>query len=152
MHQQYVRDQEAKGEDQGTNPALVTWEDLTESLKESNRAQAGHIGVKLAAVGCDLSPLVDWKPDRFGFQPEEIEKLAKMEHERFVQERTRAGWVHGPKDTERKRTPHLVPWIELAPEVQDLDRLFIRELPQSLARAGFQIVRVDRSRLSRAEK
>lgn len=143
MHDQYLRDQEAKGVDPSANKSLVPWDQLPDDLKESNRAQAAHIGIKLGAVGCDLHPLVDWDAESFTFSPDELEKLARMEHERYVVEREGAGWVPGPKDTNRKRSPYLVPWSELDEEIQDLDRLFIRNLPNFLARAGFQIVRVD---------
>ena len=143
MHDQYLRDQKAKGVDPSANKSLVPWDTLPDDLKESNRAQAAHIGIKLGAVGCDIHPLVDWDAESFTFFPDELEKLARMEHERYVVEREAAGWVPGPKDPDRKRSPYLVPWLELDEEIQDLDKLFILNLPHFLARAGFQIVRVD---------
>jgi hypothetical protein len=143
MHDQYVRDQTAKGVDPSANKALVPWDQLSENHKESNRAQAAHIGVKLAAVGCDLGPLVDWDAESFTFSPDEMEKLAQMEHERFVEERGGAGWGPGPKNPDRKRSPHLTPWRKLDEDTTDLDRVFIRNLPGILATAGFQIVRVE---------
>jgi len=147
MHEEYVRNQQAKddGDEAQTalpQPALAPWDQLSDDLKESNRAQAAHVGIKLAAVGCELSPLTAWDAEHFTFVPSELEKLAQMEHERFVEERIGAGWRIGTRDPDRKRSPYLVPWIDLEEEVRDLDRLFIRGLPKFLARTGFQIVRV----------
>lgn len=146
IHQEYLRDQRRRGATPETHAALVPWEDLPEHFKESNRAQAQHVGVKLAAVGCDLAPL--GAADSAGtapvvLTPDEIERLAEMEHERWVQERKRDGWTLGAKDPDRKRSPFLVPWGELADVVRDDDRAFVRNLPGILARAGYEIVRLD---------
>jgi hypothetical protein len=123
---------------------MKPWDKLKETYKESNRAQAAHIGVKLADVGCDLAPLTDWDAESFRFEPDELERLAVLEHDRWMKERQASGWVLGPKDPDRNVSPHLVPWSELDEEVKDYDRLFIRGLPRFLARAGFQIVRLER--------
>ena len=145
MHEDYVRNQERLGQTPETNPVMVPWEDLGDGERESNRAQAAHIGVKLAAVGCDLGPLVDWDEKRFAFEPGELELLARMEHDRWVEERRRDGWRLGPRNAERKTSPHLVSWEDLSEEARELDRSFIRGLPRFLAQAGFRIVRVRRS-------
>jgi hypothetical protein len=143
MHEEYVRDQEEQGETFETNPAMVPWSELGDSRRESNRAQAAHIGVKLAAVECDLAPLGDWGAESFAFEPDEVELLAEMEHERWVDERKKAGWTLGPKDLEKKTSPYLILWSQLDEDTREIDRVFIRGLPRFLARAGFQIVRVE---------
>lgn len=142
-HEEYVRTQLGEGQTPETNPALTPWEDLPETLKESNRDQAAHIGVKLRAIGCGIVPWSDWDAESFGFTDEEIESLAQMEHERWVGERLRNGWTYdsGPKDLAKKRTPYLVPWEELGEEAREWDRAAVRGIPAFLARAGFQIVR-----------
>ncbi|MFH1764154.1 MAG: NAD-binding protein [Gemmatimonadota bacterium] len=141
IHEEYVRSQERQGETIETNPAIVRWSELGDSFKESNRAQAAHIGVKLEAVGCNLAPLVDWGAEGFTFETDEVELLAEMEHDRWVEERTDAGWTDGDKDPVKKKSPHLVPWGQLGKEIRELDRVFIRGLPRFLAKAGFRIVR-----------
>jgi hypothetical protein len=142
-HREYVVEQKEKGKLPPDDPALVEWDDLPESLKESNRDQAAHVGMKLQAVGCELAPLGDWDAESFVFHEDEIEKLAVMEHERWVKERLRSEWTPGERDPERKTTPYLVPWEELSEATKDNDRLFIRRLPRILARAGLQIVRIE---------
>ncbi len=142
IHAQYLQDQARLGHTVGDNPSLVSWDVLPEDLKESNRRQAGHISVKLNAIGCDLAPLTDWNAGEFTFSAEEVDKMARLEHERWVSERKAAGWTFGPRNPERKTNPNLVPWADLPEESREFNRDFIRALPISLARAGFQIYRM----------
>jgi hypothetical protein len=141
IHEDYVREQRKIGQSPGTNPAVVSWEDLPETLKESNRSQAGHIGTKLKAVGCGIEVATDWREPLFTFSDAEIELMAMMEHDRWVRERRRGGWRSGPKDVGDRKTPYLVPWEELSEDIRERDRAFIRDLPGFLAGAGFKICR-----------
>jgi hypothetical protein len=144
QHAEYVRAEREKGNTPAINPSMVPWHQLPEVLKESNRDQAAHIGAKLAAVSCEIVPLVDWDEPLFEFGAGELEILARLEHERWVAERRRMGWQSGPdKDVERKLTPYLVPWEQLPEEIREHDRLVVRGLPGFLARSGYQIVRGD---------
>jgi hypothetical protein len=123
----------------------ASWEELDEDYRESNREQAAHIGVKLAAVGCDLAPLTDDGAESFEFDEDEIELLARMEHARWMEERRRSGWKWGPeKSDDRKTSPYFLPWEELGRDTQDIDRHFVSELPRLLAEAELQIVRLRR--------
>ena len=149
IHDDYVRRQKLAGATPVTNPSMVAWDDLPEDLKESNRYQADHIEVKLAAIGCGLQSLSDWKAVSFERLPEDvkevfdIERLARMEHERWCEERLRQGWSYAPgeKDLKKKTSPHLVPWEKLSEEIREYDRDTVRGLPSFLAQAGFQIYR-----------
>src|SRR5207249_1639910 len=109
----YLQDQINLGHDLQSNPSLVPWERLPEGFKESNRNQADHIGLKLQAIGCDLAPLTEWDAHTFSFTPEEVERMAQMEHERWVEERQAQGWTYGPRDNEKKTNPSLVAWNDL---------------------------------------
>lgn len=144
IHEEYVRVQEEEGRTPESDPAMVPWDELAETLKESNRGQASHIGVKLKAVGCGIVPWADWEAESFEFTPEEVELLSEMEHERWVDERRRNGWTYasGTKNVEKKTSPYMVPWDELGEEVKEWDRVMVRGLPAFLARADFQIVRL----------
>jgi hypothetical protein len=144
IHEQYVRKQRSEGQTPATNPSMVAWDALDESLKESNRAQAAHIPLKLRAVGCDLAPLDDQDVGSFRFEADEVERLAEMEHDRWVEERTKNGWTYAPeKDVARKRSPYLVPWKDVPEEIKEYDRHFVRELPGLLSSAGYGIERID---------
>ena len=110
IHADYCRHQRERGETPATNPAMVPWDELPEHLRDSNRDQAAHIGVKLRELGCGLAPLTDWDEPLFAFTADEVERLARLEHDRWVDERRRAGWRPGPaKDVDRKISPYLVP-------------------------------------------
>lgn len=143
-HEEYVRVQEEEGQTPETNPAMVPWDDLADNLKESNRAQASHIGVKLKEIDCTIVPWSDWDAESFEFTAREIELLAEMEHKRWESERRRDDWTYasGPRNIEKRTSPYLVPWDELSGEVKEWDRVTIRGLPGFLARAEFQIVRL----------
>jgi hypothetical protein len=119
------------------------WADLPEQLRESNRDQAAHVAVKLAAIGEVIGPLEDWDLALLPFSAEEVETMARMEHDRWMEERRRAGWRSGPRDAERRTSPFLVAWEELTEEIRERDRLFIRGLPRLLASAGLQAIRRD---------
>ncbi len=120
------------------DPSLAPWEALADSLKESNRDQAAHIGTKLAATGRRLAPLTNWQEET-SFTEAEVEALAEMEHARWVRQRVRDGWTDGPKDVTARTTPYLVPWAALSEEVKELDRQAVRGIPGFLSRAGYQI-------------
>lgn len=94
--------------------------------------------------GCDLAPISSDESSRFEFAPEEVELLARLEHERFVEERLRDGWSYspGPKDVDRKTSPYLAPYDQLPEEVREMNRISVRELPMLLTTAGLQIYRI----------
>jgi len=142
IHAEYVRNQKAKGETTETNSTLVSWEKLPEHVKESNRAQALHVAEKLKAIGCGITELEDRELGEFEFTREEIELLARMEHERWVEERLANGWIVGPKDIDKKTTPWLlVPYEELPDEEQEKDRESVRGIPKFLAKVGLEVHR-----------
>ena len=145
IHEDYVRHQREQGVTRETNRSVVDWEQLPESLRESNRRQAADIGRKLRAVDCAIEPLTDWDARPLSFVPAEVELLARMEHDNWWKERVTAGWKYGPeKDLEEKKSPYLVPYDELPEDVKDYDRNTVRAMPAFLAEAAFAVVRLRR--------
>jgi hypothetical protein len=141
IHEEYLEEQRRQGATAATNPSMVPWEQLSASLKESNRDQAAHIGTKLAVIGRGIAPLTDWDADKkTAFTAHQVEALSEMEHQRWVEQRRRDGWTSGAKDIEAKKTPYLVSWDSLSEEVKEWDREAVRGIPAFLARAGYQIV------------
>ena len=124
IHDQYVLQQRTLGETADTNPSLVTWDELSARLKEANRNQADHIGIKLGAIGYGLEPLDNWDADLFTFTRDEIERLAVLEHERWLDDYRDAGWRRAPgqKSVKRKTHPSLIPWSELTEDEREKDR------------------------------
>jgi hypothetical protein len=139
IHEEYVRRRAAAGETPATNASLVPWDDLPPSLQESNRRQADHIGLKLHSVGCGLAPLTDWDADRFQFSSAQIEVMARMEHERWLEERLREGYQQGPRDLVQETNPNLVPWDQVSDEMREMTRTMVRSIPALLARVGLQV-------------
>jgi len=149
VHAAYV-EKRKEGATDPDDPALFNWRDLHEKYRASNRAQAADLGEKLRVIGCGLAPLAEWDSPEASLTDAEIEILAILEHERFVEERLAAGWRPGPRpdpgDSEAKTSPYLVPWEELVGEegerVRDLDRSAVSNIPGLLARAGYRLVRL----------
>src|SRR3954447_7046478 len=144
-HEQYLRDEVGKGETLGSSPSLVQWDELPESLKESNRRFAQGIGEKLRAAGLAVvpEPLMDPHGPLLRFTDHEVEELAKLEHDRWADDLKRDGWRHhdGPKDPKRKLHHLLVEWEKLDEAERDKDREPVRALPQMLAQEGFELYR-----------
>ena len=143
IHQDYLWSQKNMGLTLQTNPSLVPWDELPENIKESNRRQADDIGKKLKMVHCDMEPLTNWDAELFEFTPEEIEILAKREHQRWLNEHINEGWTYDPgaKNLNRKTSPFLLDWDELPEDFKRHNRDETRRLPSFLAEAGFQIFR-----------
>lgn len=141
IHEDYLRSQVKAGILPEANPSMMSWEKLPEGLKESNRHNADHLLVKLAAAGYGIELLTDAGAPELKFTKEEIEKMSMLEHDRWVEERLGQGWTFapGPKDLDKRTSPYLVSWQDLSEEIREYDRNVIRALPMSLARAGFQV-------------
>jgi hypothetical protein len=139
LHDVYLAEVGADGDPD--DPARLPWSELPEVLRESDRDQAAHVAVKLAAVGRVVAPLTDWDAALRPFGEADVEVMSRLEHDRWVAERRRSGWRPGPRDVSRRTTPYLVPWEELPEEVRDKDRMFVRRLPRMLASVGLQAVR-----------
>lgn len=116
----------------------AAWEDLPPDTRESNRAQARHVGDKLRRVGCAVMPTVTG--GGYTLTDQDLETLAQAEHERWWEEKRGKGIVYGPERSDRTH-PDMVPWAELSEEAREKDRIFIRRLPDILAREGYVIVK-----------
>jgi hypothetical protein len=123
-----------------THRALLAYDELDETLKESNRANVRDIPAKLAAAGYAMLPARSNEPP-FDFPGPDLERLSRMEHERWLGTLRGMGWQQGPAlDPDRKQHPALVAWEELPEEEREKDRQMVRSIPTILARAGYAIV------------
>jgi hypothetical protein len=132
---------------------MPPWDELSEDLRNSNRAAADHVDVKLRAIGCARVKKEKIPPDTpiFEFTREELELLSEMEHRRWSADRFLAGWTLGPRDDIRKTRPNLVPWEQLDEDGREKNRQQVRALPAVLALKGFAIRRLETSRLPLVE-
>ena len=144
IHEKYREDQkDIKSPD---DTAMQPWDQLAEHLKESNRKQADQIPEKLRRVGYGFIPVVDREPVLVKFTPAEVESLAEMEHDRWVASKRLDGWTLGPRDHDRKTSPYLVSWEDLKDmkdNPQQWDRDAVEGIPALMARAGFELYRLD---------
>ena len=121
---------------------MMEWDELPDSLKDSNRQQAEHILEKLRGIGCTVRKVENNDIKPIIFTSSEIEIMAEMEHERWNAERLSKGWKLGKKkDATRKVSPYLRPWSELPDDVKELDRRPVRKIPQFLAQVGLEVRR-----------
>jgi len=146
IHEDYLRQEAEKGLSQNSQSrAMVPWTELPDDLKEMNREQALAIFHKLQLIGCDIIPWYYPVSEEFEFTPDEIEYLARAEHERWCEQKTQQGWKYGPKRDEKKKIhPSLIAWddSDFSETEKDKDRGPIKMIPRYVQLAGFQIVRV----------
>ena len=113
-----------------------SWDALNEPAKDANRAQADHIPYKLAMcgklTGADAQAAADSRP--LSFTAQEVERLAQVEHARWVAQRYLAGWRYGvQRDDLRRCHPSMVAWDMLPEPEKQKDRDVILRIPQLLA-------------------
>jgi hypothetical protein len=141
FHEQYVEHNQTSGRTEKPE-RLVPFDELPETFKEANRAQARHVSVKLDRVNCDVRALNDWKGTLVEFSPAEVELLSEMEHDRWNQERLADGWQPGEKTIDDQKINEWIrPWDELPDHIKEYDRIFQRALPRTLAAAGYEVFR-----------
>jgi len=130
--------QESKKE----NGLLKPYAILSEEEKESNRNNVRDIPNKLASIGYEMIKNQDNETPII-FTSYEIEKLAKMEHERWMQEKLGNGW-HYAKKTDRSAKLHksLIPWGKLSEDEKEKDRVLVKGIPKILSKAGYSIIKL----------
>jgi hypothetical protein len=145
MHEQWVREMKSRGIGIDENPLLVPWDNLSESYKEENRRVAKDVPFFLKSINCIIVPRdgISARSEQFTFYPEEIEVLAKLEHDSWAKDRLQKGWKYGPvKDYSRKTSPYLCSYSELDEYIKDYDRNVIRQIPLLLAEIGYSVIRI----------
>jgi len=143
IHQEYIKHMEDEGFNARTKPSIAPWDELLEDQRDSNRAAAEHISVKLKAVGCDIALTNDWQVAPFQFSAEEVELMARMEHDRWLKNQLHLGWRYGlNRDDQARIHPCLVGWDELPEKEKEKDRVTVWSIPKFLIGVGFKIYRL----------
>lgn len=103
---------------------LPLWE------RRSNLAAAGHLSVKLAAVGLRVVKRGSGNEalDVFALPPESRTLLAMIEHNRWLADRLVSGWQFGERSDEHKLRSAIVDWSHLSTEEADKDYAQIDDL------------------------
>ena len=150
MHALYLEQRLASGERLGSTPSMVEWEALPQEFRESSRAHARVTQRLLERLGYSVQPA---RPNELPLQlPEaDIDVLARLCHERWVEERRSNGWRLGSTRSDaQRRHPDLVSWEELAEDRREIDRHLVRGLPALLALGGRNLVRKRREDIAGA--
>ncbi len=111
-----------------TRPLLTDYAAIPETNKQSNRNVVASIPEKIHAINCIITTA---RSDAYLPTTEEIEFLAKMEHERYVVDMIKAGWRFGRQYNEStKENPTLIPWD------QYIEGQFQEKYPEAIAKLG----------------
>jgi hypothetical protein len=114
--------------------------ELAEQDKANNRAVARRMGEVLARAGLALS---DDPAKPAAELPANLESMAEVEHNGWMEQRAATGWSWGAtRDDVAKHHPSMVPYAELSETEKEKDRSNIRHYPEFAARAGYRIVRL----------
>lgn len=131
-----------RSEEKKTHPLLVPYNDLPEMYKEANQVTVRTIPQKLAAAGYVMIPARSNEPP-LEFPGEDLEKLARFEHELWMAEKLASGFTLGkPTPEDPKRSEYLVPWEEVPEKIKQIDRDLIQGIPGILSCAGYTIVKL----------
>jgi voltage-gated potassium channel Kch len=124
---------------------LTPWSELNEDLKHSCRRQAIEMSRKLSAINCVERHVDPCEAIIMNFAEDEIELLARMEHESWLRERENNGWEYGEaKNLKLKLSPSMQAWDKLSKIDKNYNRSTVRAIPFVLARLGIQICRNDK--------
>ncbi|MFJ9844062.1 DUF1003 domain-containing protein [Kitasatospora sp. NPDC101155] len=148
IHQSRLTAAVEDGEEPGSRPVLLPWEELPEELRAANRRQARQLGERLATVGCLMVPTSEQvASDAVGgfedFTEEEAEVLARLEHEHEHRYGT-GGESEVPVPGQRDGRAEFLPWEALSDRARARTVESVRRIPAILADVGFQVVRIGR--------
>jgi ppGpp synthetase/RelA/SpoT-type nucleotidyltranferase len=148
IHERFLMENRYKNLD----PAMMPWDELRDDLKRSNLNQANYAEKILRAVGWEVREMSNggdgiegedqWAPP--AFSDDEVERMAELEHGRWIVERLKSGWTYGPeRDSQKRTSPYLIPWNDLPDEIRDFDRIAVGEIPECLKEAGLEVYRIE---------
>lgn len=115
-------------------------DEIKRTFDSSNQEQARHMAAKLRRVGLGVAQSDDPREEQ-PLPGDKIEELAKMEHGRWVVERTLLGWRLGEtRDNDKKTRPQLIPWEDLPDIEKKKDLNTVENIPVFLRACGLKIV------------
>jgi hypothetical protein len=143
--------------------AQTPYQQLDEHYKEMNRANIRDIQLKLVKIGYTMIPARGNLPP-FDFPIADIDRLAEMEHERWLRAKIASDWRYGSERNEQAKTnPTMVPWHkysdeewarldpllacaieneELPEEQKEKDRVLVKGIPRILAAGSYTVVKL----------
>jgi voltage-gated potassium channel Kch len=128
---------------QSLDSARVKWEQLSDEFRVANRRAAAHIRAKADAAGYDLEAWLAKGPppgrrrNRKGWRTDEsppasgafklddpafLDRMADLEHRRWLIDRALNGWKLGARDNRLKLHPMMIPTKDLPEAERQKDR------------------------------
>ena len=143
IHEDYCRNRVREEMLPGSTATLVKYGLLSDQKRRSNVDAAEHIPVKLARIGHGLRAIEQGETPRTpDITDEEVELLARAEHERWWRDQLLQGVTLG--EPHRALTsPHLVPWEEIDETTRRIDVEAVHALPGLLRDLGFELYRME---------
>lgn len=138
LHNHYL--ERSSQQQPGSTEALDAWRRIPENMRHANRAAAAHLPILLASEGLMVERARagdgDFVPD-----PPMLERLARVEHRRWMADRIDLGWRHAPRRNDARREHNcLVPFDDLAPDDRQKDRDAVLTLLKLAQATGMRIV------------
>lgn len=121
------------------------FEDLEQDDKYFNYTQTGQMIKALNEKGYDIVPIDDKSEAITEFSDDELEFLAKNEHEQWCDYKSELGWTYADeKSIENKTNPKLTEWEKLDKETRQFNINTYKNLPKlcSSERVGLKIIKV----------
>lgn len=143
-------------------PASRAWDHLDPDLQEDSMdAAKHHLEIKVPSLKAELVPTTgaNDEVESLRLTGEEIESLAILEHQRWVDLRLAEGWTPAAvEDPQLKQHPDLVTWDDLGggeparkATAQDRFRSFVRGLPLMINACGYRLVREEHAPVNRKQ-
>jgi ppGpp synthetase/RelA/SpoT-type nucleotidyltranferase len=118
------------------------WDELPDVYQNSVIQRVEGASVILQRAGFGVRPISKTPGEPVEYTWEEVVRLGRLEHGRWVMERLRDGWTLGEERSRKKRTsPYLVPWEKLPEDQQEKDYYYALQYCETLRDAGLEIYR-----------
>jgi hypothetical protein len=146
IHADFVEERKARNEFDPAEPSHQRWDKLKASLQDDNFKQADDIPRKLRLMNRWLRKAAPGShPQPLPLDRAEVERFARMEHDRWAAAKRHDGYVWGrDKDASLRTHPCVIPWDDprLTKKDKDKDRDAVEAIPRYLAAAGFEVIEV----------
>jgi len=119
-------------------PEDTPWSELGDDGRRADLGSARAALVYLHRLGFERVHLSEELDDPV-LTDDDVEALARVEHERWLDSKRVDGWSLGPHSSEAKTHPNMTSWEMLSEEDRDKDRERITLLPSVVAKAGWDL-------------
>jgi hypothetical protein len=139
LHEQYMSNSQNRLGD--ITAALREWAGLPENLRDANRVAANHFPLILEYMRLEIAP--GDKPSAI-LTDEEMEKLSRIEHKRWIADRLDRGYRYGNiRDDKKRLHPSIVDYDDLTDAEKQKDRDNIKALMAAVRQSGNCILQKD---------